>query len=184
MSHPSTRTRAILLIALLLAVLPKQSLAQPPPPSATTNYSVSGPEVENYRLTITTSNKTHAAGQLVPLEISLDNLSTNAADISAGTGFMYYSLKVADPGGRPAPMTAYGTNALFPTGYSLFSRHVPPGKSCTAYAALNFLFNMTNTGEYTVTAARQVPKRSGPYKEVWVRAGPLKITITEPEKKP
>jgi hypothetical protein len=147
------------------------------------SYSVSGPEVEGYRLTISTSNTTYAAGQFVPLAISVENLSTNASVIRERSGYWCYSFQVTGPGGSPAAITGYGTNALHPMGGGRNSPvQVPAGKSYTAHAALNLLFNLTNTGEYTVTVSRQVPKRKGPYQEVWVRSGPLKIVIAEPQK--
>ena len=170
------------LLATLLQVGPANKLCGQPISSNATSFSASGPEVEGYRLTISTSNSTYAVGQFVPLSISLENLSTNASEVSAGSGFMYHSFQVTAPSGLCASMTGYGTNALYPQGYRITWAQVPAEKSYTRYAALNLLFNLTNTGDYSVMVSRQVPTRTGPYKEVWVRAGPLKIVITEPQK--
>ena len=163
---------------LLLPTLPKPSWAQP----ISTKYSASGAEVEGYRLTISTSNSTYVAGQLVPLAVSVQNLSTNDGSISVGSGYWHYAFEVTEPGGLPASMTGFGTNAFFPNGIRITSVQVPAGKSFNVYVPLQLLFNMTNTGEYTVTVSRQVPKREGPYREVWLHSGPLKIVITNPQK--
>jgi len=114
------------------------------------------------------------------LTISLQNVSTNGRDIETANSYRYYSFQVTSPSGFSPSLTAYGTNMFHPIFYRLSGQQLPAGQSYTEYAVLNRLFNMTNTGEYTVAVSRQVPKRQGPYQEVWVRSGPLKIAITKP----
>ena len=181
MTKPIIQTSAPLLAVLLLAGPVSKSCGQPAS-THSLRYSASGQEVEGYRLTISTSNSTYAAGQFVPLAISVENRSTNAGWIDVRSGYWLYSFEVVAPGGLPASITGFGTNALHPLGGHLnTSAEIPAGKSYTAYAALNLLFNLTNKGEYAVSVSRQVPKRTEPHKEVWARAGPLKISITKPQ---
>ncbi len=157
------------------------SLGQPNGLQNTTN-SVSGPETEGFRLTIVPSNTVVQLEEKVFATISLKNVSTNIGRFPFYDGYSNYRFDLKDAHGQKVAPTKIGlmlleAGAKYHTGF----QQLQPGQTYDMPAWLSEIFHMTNAGDYTLSVSREVYKQQESVERVWVPAGPLRFTITEPE---
>lgn len=144
-----------------------------------------GPEAEGYKFTISTTNNAFKLGQQVMLFTSLQNISSTNSGVRVWDGFWNYSFQITGPEGKPVRETMLGTKILRPAAqYHVSWETVPVGTSHERVVPLDLMYEMTNVGEYLITASREVPKKTNQQESVWLPSGSLKIRIIERTKLP
>ena len=125
-----------------------------------------GEEVEGFRLSLKSSKKTYARGELVELEGFLQNVGKEARWVS-GYGFLTYKFEIIRPDGTMAPLTPAGERErkVSKKFLSLNGAPLQPGQKRKygkyGMEPANAYFDMRQVGEYQVRASRQVLKRNG-----------------------
>ncbi len=173
--------KVAIFISGVIAVLSHVLLGQPSGLTPTSN-SVSGPVTEGFRLSIVLSNTVVQLGEKVFATISLKNVSTNIGRFPFYDGYSNYRFDLKDAHGQKVAPTKIGlmlleAGAKYHTGF----QQLQPGQTYDMPAWLSEIFHMTNAGDYTLSVSREVYKQQESVERVWVPAGPLRFTITEPE---
>jgi hypothetical protein len=139
--------------------------------------------VQGLRVEVSTTNSETAIGQSIWLELALQNVSTNATFVPVNS-FASYSFDIRGPDGKPVAPTERGAKFLTPGFYSPQALSLPPGQSYTIAVPLGDMFEMTNSGAYTVTVSVKVPKEVHPREQVLVPSGMLSLHLRKPEGPP
>lgn len=177
------RFKTVLFNLSIFTLLANQAFAQHRLPCSDVIHGQTevGPVVEDYRLTISTTNTFFKINQQLELTISIQNVSTNGTFIGAATALaLDYSFKVTDPHGKVLNPNKVGQHFLTPPMISTEWENIGPGNSYILQLPLDWMFDLKEPGEYSITVSRSVPKRSDSSKKVAITCPPLKFQIVGP----
>jgi hypothetical protein len=138
---------------------------------------VVGSPTNGLQLIISTSTNSFRAGQTIDLIVAEKNISTNTAMIRMANNLMYLSFDIVGADGKQLLPTETGKYLM--SGQSLFNRaseEVAPGQTVDLSIPLSTLYEVTNTGSYTINVALNVIDHQK------ISAGPLKISVIEAPK--
>lgn len=139
-----------------------------------------GAAKEGCRLALKASLQQYRIDQPISVAMTLKNDSNNNVKFEVAKILMSYKFDVRLPDGGAAPLTLEGKKQS--AGYvGVISRHLRPGELITEdIPMLNRFYDMTLSGEYTVTAYRRlVLPTGGDGKEIEMQSNSIKITVTE-----
>ncbi len=152
-----------------------------------TNGASQQPEIdatgpEGLRLTLQADGNLYSLNQQVNLRVKLTNVSRGALAIWRESG-LTYKLVVQRPDGSVAPLTPRGKQGdwiahTFSGGGS--NLLTPGSQSEQSLRAVNYDFDMTQIGEYSLQVSREVPSVADPEQPVRIYSNVVNVTVLSP----
>jgi hypothetical protein len=145
-----------------------------------------GTPLEGCRLGLITNEEQYHFGDLINLQVILQNLTRKELVFGDG-GHFPYEISLTLPNGKPAPLSLWGQmESSSPKAYVRnVSIHLAAGETKTDdLSMLNRRFDMTLEGQYTIVVRRRLPSESDPNAWIEVFSNSVVITLGPPESKP
>ena len=139
---------------------------------------------EGYNLTLKADASQYSLNQAVNLRLEFANVSREITEIGYVPG-LTFKLVVQRPDGTVAPLTLRGKQRdwiahtfISPRGGGVSRGGAPWQES---FQAVNYDFDMTQIGEYSLQVSREVPSIADPEKQVRIYSNVVNVTILSPD---
>ncbi len=142
-----------------------------------------GPKVAGCRLSVTVDQMSYHVSAPISLQITIKNGGKERVSITRSDWMLVYDFDFRLPNGDPVPMTLEGRRQESIAGMTSVAKALEPGGvESDTIPILNRLYDMSLTGEYTLTVKRRFyPAGAECWKDDWeeVTSNTIKIVIRE-----